>query len=202
MENWMQAAGQLAQAGLPSLGALVGSIAGGPLGGSIGGAVGRGAAAAIGAELGVPATPDAITQAVAADPAAAQVKLAAIEADAKTQADYLADIANARATTVQLAQAGSKIAWGAPVVSMIISLGFFIVMFMLFFIKAEMPQSVFQLLSILFGVLATLFTQVGNYWLGSSEGSRRNADAIREVARVAALPAVVPAPVVLPAARR
>lgn len=202
MENWMQAAGQLAQAGLPSLGALVGSIAGGPLGGSIGGAVGRGAAAAIGAALGVPATPDAITQAVAADPAAAQVKLAAIEADAKTQADYLADIANARATTVQLAQAGSKIAWGAPVVSMIISLGFFIVMFMLFFIKAEMPQSVFQLLSILFGVLATLFTQVGNYWLGSSEGSRRNADAIREVARVAALPAVVPAPVVLPAARR
>lgn len=188
MENWMQAAGQLAQAGLPSLGTLVGSIAGGPLGGSIGGAVGRGAAAAIGAALGVPATPEAISQAVAADPAAAQVKLAAIEADAKTQADYLADVANARATTVQLAQTGSKIAWGAPVVSVIISMGFFTVMFMLFFIKAEMPQSVFQLLSILFGVLATLFTQVGNYWLGSSEGSRRNADAIREVARSATMP--------------
>jgi len=44
------------------------------------------------------------------------------------------------------------------------------------------------LLSILFGVLATLFTQVSNYWLGSSEGSRRNADAIREVARSATMP--------------
>jgi hypothetical protein len=188
MENWMQAAGQLAQAGLPSLGTLIGGIAGGPLGGSIGGAVGRGAAAAIGAALGVPATPEAITQAVAADPDAARVKLAAIEADAKTQADYLADVANARSTTVQLAQAGSKIAWGAPVVSVIISMGFFTVMFMLFFIKAEMPQSVFQLLSILFGVLATLFTQVGNYWLGSSESSRRNADTIRDVARSASIP--------------
>jgi hypothetical protein len=181
MDGWQSIAGQLAQIGLPALGGLFG----GPLGSTIGGIVGKGVAAA----LGVEPTPQAVSTAITANPADAQIKLAQIEAETKSQQAYLADLANARGTTVQLAQAGSKIAWGAPVVSVIISLGFFTVMFMLFFVKAEMPQSVFQLLSILFGVLATMFSQVGNYWLGSSEGSRRNADAVREVARSAVAPA-------------
>lgn len=181
--EWASLGGQLAQIGLPALGTLFG----GPLGGTIGAVVGK----SIAATLGVPATPEAVSQAVASDPSGAALKLAEIEAETKRQDAYLADLANARGTTVSLAQAGSKIAWGAPVVSLVISLGFFTVMFMLFFVKAEMPQSVFQLLSILFGVLATLFTQVGNYWLGSSEGSRRNADAIRAVAQQAVVPPIV-----------
>lgn len=178
--DWSALAGQLAQIGLPALGTLFG----GPLGGAVGGIVGKGVAAA----LGVAPTPEAVSKAIADDPTGASIKLAEIEAETKRQDAYLADLANARGTTVSLAQAGSKIAWGAPVVSLVISLGFFTVMFMLFFVRSEMPQSVFQLLSILFGVLATLFTQVGNYWLGSSEGSRRNADTIRAVAQQAVGP--------------
>ncbi|WP_298704490.1 hypothetical protein [uncultured Variovorax sp.] len=178
--NWQSIAGQLAQIGLPALGTLFG----GPLGGTIGGLVGKGVAAA----LGVEPTPQAVSTAISADPNAAAVKLAQIEAETKANEAQLADIANARGTTVQLATVGSNIAWGAPVVSCIICVGFFAVLTMLFFVRVEMPSSVFQLLSVILGVLASLMTQVGNYWLGSSEGSRRNADTIRDVARSAVSP--------------
>lgn len=180
MDGWQNIAGQVAQIGLPALGGLFG----GPLGSTIGGLVGKGVAAA----LGVEPTPQAVSQAIQADPGAAQVKLAQIEAETKAREAELADIANARNQTIVLAQAGSKIAWGAPVVSVIITLGFFGVMFMLLFVRTEMPTNVFALLNILLGVLAALFTQVGNYWLGSSAGSRRNADAIRAVAQQAVTP--------------
>ncbi|WP_043750779.1 hypothetical protein, partial [Methylobacterium nodulans] len=94
--DWLQLAGQLAQVGLPSLGTLLGTTLGGPLGGGIGAAAGKTAAAAIGAALDVPATPQAISQAVQADPSGAQIKLAEIEAAAKLQLAELGDLANAR----------------------------------------------------------------------------------------------------------
>lgn len=180
MDGWQQIAGSLAQIGLPALGGLFG----GPLGSTIGGLVGKGVAAA----LGVEATPQAVTAAIQADPNAAAVKLAQIEAETKGKEGELADIANARATTVQLVQTGSSIAWGAPVVSIIVTVGFFACLFMLFFVRAEMPQSVFNLLTVMLGVLAAGFGAVIQFWIGSSESSRRNADAIREVARSASTP--------------
>lgn len=172
MENWMQAAGQLAQAGLPSLGALVGSIAGGPLGGSIGGAVGRGAAAAIGAALGVPATPDAITQAVAADPAAAQAKLAMIEADAKTQADYLADIANARAMQLGLVQSHSWVQNMPAILTLLIIASWIMLTGALYFVQAEIPERVYQLLSQAYGASNLALGTAIAFWLGSSRSSQ------------------------------
>lgn len=172
MENWMQAAGQLAQAGLPSLGTLVGSIAGGPLGGSIGGAVGRGAAAAIGAALGVPATPEAITQAVAADPGAAQMKLAAIEADAKTQADYLADIANARAMQLGLVQTQSWVQNMPAIVTLLIFLAWITLTVALYFVQAEIPERVYQLLSQAYGASNLALGTAIAFWLGSSRSSQ------------------------------
>jgi hypothetical protein len=180
MDGWQSVAGQLAQIGLPALGGLFG----GPLGGAIGGLVGKGVAAA----LGVEPTPQAVSQAIQADPNGAAVKLAQIESETKAKADELADIQSARATTVQLAQAGSSIAWGSSVVSVIVTLGFFGIMAGLFFIRSEMPQSVFQLLSVMLGILATAFASVVQYWTGSSESSRRNGDAIRDVARSAVTP--------------
>lgn len=188
MEGWQNVVGQLVQLGLPTLGGLVGNLIVPGLGGAAGSAAGKVAAGAIAGALGVEAKPEAVSAAIQQDPQGAAQKLAQIEAQSKDLAAYLADVADARSTTVQLAKAGSNIAWGAPVVSVIIGVGFFSVMIMLFFVRAEMPSSVFQLLSILFGVLATLFTQVGNYWLGSSEGSRRNADTIRQVAQSAVTP--------------
>lgn len=178
--EWMQLGGQLASIGLPALGTLLG----GPLGGTIGGVVGK----AIAAALNVPATPQAVSQAIQQDPAGAQKMLAEIEAETKAREAELADIANARATTVQLVQAGSSIAWGAPAISVIVTCGFFGMLGLLFLVRAEMPQSVFQLMSVMLGILATAFSGVVQYWVGSSESSRRNGEAIRAVAQSAVTP--------------
>lgn len=178
--DWASVGGQLAQIGLPALGGLFG----GPLGGAIGGIAGKAVAAA----LGVEATPQAVSAAVQADPSGAQVKLAQIEAETKSKEADLADIANARSTTVQLVQAGSNLAWGGPVVDVVVTVGFFGLLALLFFVKNEMPQSVFQLLSVMLGVLATAFSSIVQYWRGSSESSRQNGEAIRQVAASAVTP--------------
>lgn len=82
------------------------------------------------------------------------------------------DRADARAQTVELAKAGSRISWGAPVVSVIVLVGFFSVMALLFVIpKEDMAERTFNLLNMLFGALVLGFGQVTNYWLGSSAGS-------------------------------
>ena len=83
----------------------------------------------------------------------------------------LEDIQNARSTTVELARAQSNIAWGEPVVSVVIVFGFFAVMSMLFIVKVDLPPNSVGLLNVLFGALIPAFGQVCNYWLGSSAGS-------------------------------
>lgn len=178
--DWSILAGKMAEIGLPALGGLFG----GPLGSSVGGIVGT----AIARTLGVPDTPEAVSQAVDANPSEARIKLAQIEAETERRQAALNDIANARGQTIALAEAGSHIAWAAPVVSLVITVGFFAVMALLFIIDKDMPANQFALFNILFGVLAAQFAQVGNYWLGSSEGSRRNGDAMRAVAQQAVTP--------------
>lgn len=72
--NWGDLAETLARVGLPTLGTAIG----GPLGGVIGKAVAD--------ALGTDATPEAVNEAVTADPAAASVALAPVEAEiAKAQ---------------------------------------------------------------------------------------------------------------------
>lgn len=178
--DWSVLVGPLVQAGLPALGGLLGGL----LGSTIGGVVGKAMAGA----LGVEPTPQAVAKRIEANPNDARVKLAAIEAETKEREAELADIANARSQTIALAEAGSPIAWGAPVISLIVTIGFFTIMAGLFFVPTEMPQSVFQLLSVMLGILATAFAGVVQYWTGSSDSSRRNGDAIRAVAQQAITP--------------
>jgi hypothetical protein len=83
--DWKDLAGTLIKTGAP----LIGTALGGPLGGTIGGFAGKLVADA----LGVEATPEAVSAAVAADPAGAADKLA--NADAQWQA--MAEIAKADA---------------------------------------------------------------------------------------------------------
>ncbi len=177
---WSSLAGPLLQAGLPALGGLLG----GPLGSTVGSVVGT----AIAKTLGVPPTPQAVAQKIEADPSGSAVALAQIEAETKAREAELADIASARNQTIQLAHAGSPIAWGAPVVSLIVTVGFFGIMAGLFFVRSEMPQSVFQLLSVMLGILATAFASVVQYWTGSSESSRRNGDTVRALAQQVVTP--------------
>lgn len=128
-------------------------------------------------------TPDDASRAVAAvqaDP----VKLAEVyRLQAETTVKLIAmdneDRASARGQTVALAQAGSAIAWGAPIVSVLVVAGYFTVMWRLFGADSDAPPNVFALLNMLFGALTIGFGQVCNYWLGSSAGSKAKDDALR-----------------------
>ena len=77
------------------------------------------------------------------------------------------DRASARTAQVKLAEAGSSSAWTAPLVSLVVTVGFF---FMLYVIMTTETQ-INDVAYIMLGTLAGGFTQVLNYFLGSSKGS-------------------------------
>ena len=83
----------------------------------------------------------------------------------------LSDVANARATTTQLAQVGSTIAWGAPVVSLVVLVTFGGVIIMA--LTRAMPPGAEPVLNVLMGTLGAMATSVVGYWVGSSAGSAR-----------------------------
>lgn len=177
--------------------------------------------------------PDAAAAALSADPAKAaelRVRLAQIAADAETaqrqadlesfkaelaaegarrQADldemkaHIADTASARSTTVDLAKAGNIMAWGSPVLSVIIVLAFATMVWVV--VTKPIGEANMPLANVLLGTLAALATQVSNYWLGSSSGSR-NKDAMLQEAQnklANSIPAnVMPHPAAIVAAGR
>lgn len=102
-------------------------------------------------------------------PAQAEAFKAQLEADTAQFQAVLADVQDARKQTVELAKAGSPIAWGAMIVSIIVTLGFVAMTGVMLF-KA-IPDSQASLM--VFGTLSTAFGMVLNYWLGSSNGSRQ-----------------------------
>lgn len=127
------------------------------------------------------------------DPRIAQAKIAADQKlaelfveQAKVQLEEarlaVEDVQSARRQTIELSQQGSAIAWGAPVVSVIVIVGFFLVMGLLFVVQVDLPPSQAQLLNVLFGALIPAFGTVVQYWLGSSAGSKRSGDSVRAIA--------------------
>ncbi len=116
-----------------------------------------------------------------------QVQLAKIAADREAEADRaaqaaqkaefdallarIADTDGARRQTIALAQAGSKIAYGAPVVSALVLLTFAVVMTLAF--TRSLPLGSETILNMLLGSLAAMATSVVSYWVGSSAGSAR-----------------------------
>ena len=160
--DWSTIAGQLVQFGAP----VLGGILGGPAGGAVGSLVGS----ALGSALGVPATPQAVSAAIATNPAAASI-VAGVEAQhAPAMSDLevqLADVASARSQTIQLAHDGSNISWGAPVMSTLITIGFLgIVGWSVVHGVADNPIT-----QMLVGTFAASFGSVVTYWLGSSASS-------------------------------
>lgn len=121
-------------------------------------------------------------QIVALKAAEKEFELEMARVDQAREAAYIADTGSARQQTVDLAKEHSAIAWGAPMVSFLIVLGYFFCIWRLFIVQTDMPPNVFQLLNVMFGALSLAFGQVCNYWLGSSAGSRRSTDSIRKIA--------------------
>lgn len=75
-----------------------------------------------------------------------------------------------------LASSGSKIAWGAPVVSVVVVVGFLLAIMALVFGPAPADPGRATMLNVLIGSLATGWTAVISYWLGSFAGSAAKND--------------------------
>jgi lysozyme family protein len=84
------------------------------------------------------------------------------------------DTKGARSTFAQLALANNPMAWGAPLVSMLVTVGFFGILTILVLGWGEMKENtqVAQIVNITVGALAAAFATVVSFWLGSSQGSR------------------------------
>jgi hypothetical protein len=88
---------------------------------------------------------------------------------AAMQAQF-ADIANARGQTLALVQDHSAIAWGAPIVSIVVMATFGLMCAMV--LSHQLPPGSENLASILLGALSSMAAAVAAYWVGSSAGSR------------------------------
>lgn len=149
---------------------VLGAVLGGPVG-----AVAGAAGALLGSVLGVDSDPEAVTKALA-DPETL-VKIKRIESDERqrllewqsTQLNAeLENVKSAREREVALAQAGHGASWATSIVSCIVTIGFFVMLYLVISGgKAELGDAGLMLL----GTLATGFGAVINYYLGSSIGS-------------------------------
>jgi lysozyme family protein len=150
----------------------------------------------------VTGTPDAAEaqRKLAADPALAiqlRIRLAEIAletqkamdiaAEQKRQAELAAqqkaleNTQGARSTMVDLVKSGSSIAWGAPVVSVIVTVGFFGILLVLILSARPFPAELTSIINITVGALAAAFATVVNFWLGSSQGSRDKDSTARDL---------------------
>ncbi len=102
---------------------------------------------------------------------AAQQASAADRAAQERLAAQLAEVANARATTLQLTQSNETMAWGAPIVSVIVLLTFGAVVALP--LLRTLPTNAEPVLNVLLGTLGAMATSVVGYWVGSSAGSAR-----------------------------
>ncbi|MGC8476586.1 MAG: hypothetical protein ACP5NP_09560 [Acetobacteraceae bacterium] len=170
-------------AAVGGLGGLVMDLApqlGSWLFGSSGGKAAAAVASAVQSVTGT-SDADAAMAAIEKDPKAAaalRIKLAQIAADAESERRkqdlaslqaQLADVAGARAQTEALAKDGSAIAWGAPVISVVVLATFGLVMWVA--LTRAMPAGSAPILNVLLGTLAAMATSVVSYWVGSSMGS-------------------------------
>lgn len=121
----------------------------------------------------------AIAKQIETNPALAEQFKAKLEAETSALQAHLADVQDARATTVKLAESGSPISWGAPVVSVIVVIGYLGLVFALLY--KSIPDN--QVTLVLFGGLSAAFAQVINYWLGSSAGSATKDIALKQIAQ-------------------
>lgn len=77
---------------------------------------------------------------------------------------------SSRNMQTELAKAKHASAYAPAIISLIVTLGFFGMMYIVF--NKAVPEGSEQLANILLGVLGAGFTQVLNFWLGSSKSSQ------------------------------
>lgn len=190
MTDWKDVLGPLALNIAPVLSGLIA----GPAGAAVGGVLGKALASA----MGVDATPEAVREAIQADPEGAEKTIRALGLDPAlvatlggVEAVELAreriaadDRQSARAQTVELAKAANPIAWGAPLISAVVTIGFLALSAAMLF--KQIPDT--QAFLLIIGAMIAAFTQVVAYWLGSSIGSKTKDVTLRAIAEDRAEP--------------
>jgi hypothetical protein len=165
----------LTKAGAPILGTLIG----GPVGTVAGAAIG-----ALAEALGTPATPEAVKEAIETRPdATAIVKQVEAEKAPALNADLeaiLRDRQAARDQTMALVEKGSAMAWGAPIVSIVVIFGFVGLSFLA--MKPESAGIRSDVALYLLGAWQSLATAVVGFWIGSSAGSAAKDATIKQIA--------------------
>lgn len=91
------------------------------------------------------------------------------EAQTARLAQVVADMANARQQTVQLVQAGSRLAWMPAIITCVLLLTFGAVLGFVFL--TTIPDANTRLVDQLIGGLYTLVTMSVSYWVGTSRGA-------------------------------
>lgn len=107
-----------------------------------------------------------------------QLQMALIQAEADSRrlahdelVEQLHDVQSARSQTVELAKAGSPIAWGAVVVSVLVMAAYAAALWVT--LQFEVPASQKDNVAGLLWTLNTLAVAVVSYWVGSSASSFR-----------------------------
>ena len=112
----------------------------------------------------------------------------------------LGDVVSARQATLGLTAQGSATAWAAPVLSVIIVVGFVTMIVVL--LRVALPLGSGPLANVLLGSLSAMALQVCNFYLGSSAGSERKTTLLANSVPATLLPApaaLVPAAAIVPA---
>ena len=125
------------------------------------------------------ADPAQVQAAAEADPAKADALKVRLEAETGQLRAQLADVADARAMEAELVASGSRMAYGAPVVSVVATIGFVVAAVVVLLGGREVSAAGNQIL----GAMIVGWTTVLTYWLGSSKGSADKAAALGVIAR-------------------
>lgn len=162
---------------------VLGAVLGGPVG-AIAGAAG----ALLGSFLGVEPEPESIARALANPETLVRLKELEVRQQERLlewqgvqlQAE-LENVRSARLREVELARVGHGASWGTSIVAVIVTVGFFVMLYMVLTgNRGELGEAGILLL----GTLAAGFGAVINYYLGSSSGStaksRQMAAAMKE----------------------
>lgn len=160
--DWKDIAGPVLNAGGTILGGILGAGPGAAVGGAVGGALAT--------ALGCDPTPEAVTAAIQGRTDAPAI----VQAVDRAQGPSLAvldtqDRASARQQTLSLVQSKSNLAWGAPIVSVMVMVGFVGLSFLA--MKPESAGVRSDVVLYLLGAWQGLATGVVAYWVGSSAGS-------------------------------
>lgn len=122
----------------------------------------------------------AIAQKIATDPTLAEQFKAKLEAETSALQAALADVQDARATTVALASQGGWNANAAAILTAINYVGFFGVLILL--VMKGLPDNARELVAGMIGAIVGAYVGSNNFWFGSSAGSASKDSALKQIA--------------------